>query len=119
MGGQLQAITLCLKVGLIAGFAGLTGWVAVYTWLTKGGAWRNPVGLTLIVKSLLIAGAFIPSTLSLFFHLSKGSSLIAGWADVALIGAVGPVMLWRTIVWLRMARLGKLPRDDGGDGDGG
>lgn len=118
MGGQAQAITLCLKIGLIAGFASLISWVAVYTWLTKGGAWRNPVGLTLIVKSLLIAAMFIPTTLSLFFHLSKSSSLVAGWADVALIGAVGPVMAWRTLVWLRMARLGKLPRGDEGNGAG-
>lgn len=86
--------------------------MAVYTWLTKGGAWRNPVGLTLIIKSLIIAGMFILAASSLFFRLSRLGILIATWADVALIGAVGPVMLWRTLVWLRMAKLGKLPRDD-------
>lgn len=114
-------IILCLKVGLIAGFAALTGWVAVYTWLTRGGAWRNPVGLTLIIKTLLIAGVFVPSTLSLFFHLSRLNSYIAAWTDVTMIGLVAPVMLWRTIVWIRLDRLGKLPRNGHdrprGDGD--
>ena len=87
-------------------------WVAVYTRLTKGDAWRNPVGLTLILKSLLVAGLFVPTTLSLFFHLSRLNSYIAGWADVALIGLVTPVMAWRTIVWIRLDRLGKLPRHE-------
>lgn len=109
-------ITLCLRIGLIAGFTSLLAWVWTYTKITHGDAWRNPVGLTFIVKSLLIAGAFIPSTLSLFFHLSRLDSYIAGWADVVLIGAVAPVMLWRMIVFIRLDRLGRLPRN-GKDGE--
>lgn len=120
MTGQEQAIVLCLKIGLVCGFASIVGWVAVYIALTRGAALKNPVGLTLIIKSLLIAGLFIPTILSLFFHLSRMDSLIAGWADVALIGLVTPVMTWRTWVWIRMARLGRLPShdDEGGSPDG-
>lgn len=104
---------LGLKIGLVSGFASLVAWVAVYVWLTRGEALRNPVGLTLILKALLIAGLFVPTALSLFFHLSRLDSLVAGWADVALIGLVTPVMCWRLAVWIRMARLGRLPRHNG------
>ena len=68
------------------------------------------------------AGVFVPSILSLFFHLSRLNSYIAAWTDVVMIGLVAPVMLWRSIVFIRLDRLGRLPRDGhhgtGGD-DGG
>lgn len=99
-------ITLCLKVALISGFVSLIAWVAVYTRLTGGSAWRNPVGLTLILKSLLIAVLFVPTGLSLFFRFNRLTSEVAGWIDVALIGLVTPVMAWRTIVWLRIDHAG-------------
>lgn len=114
---QDQVIGLCLKAGLISGFAVLVGWVAVYTRLTRGGAWRNPIGLTFILESLLIAGAFVPSTLSLFWHMSRAGGYVAAWTDVVMIGLVAPVMTWRTLVFIRLARLGRLPRD-GHDGTG-
>lgn len=118
---QDEAIILCLKVVLVTGFAALTGWVAVYTRLTRGGAWRNPIGLTFILMALLIAGLFVPQILSLFFHLNRLTSHIAAWADVALIGLVTPVEVWRTIVFIRLDRLGRLPRNGhrGTGGDGG
>ena len=50
-------ILLLLKIGLIAGAVSLVALVVIYTWLTKGGAWRNPIGQTLIAKTLLIAAA--------------------------------------------------------------
>jgi len=112
---QDALIILCLKVGLVAGFIALTQWVAVYTRLTRRAAWRNPVGRTLIIETLLIAGLFVPQILSLFFNLNRFDSRIAAWCDVAL------VMLWRTIVWLRMAALGRTSRsgDDDGEAPGG
>jgi hypothetical protein len=102
-------IILALKIVLISGFCSLLAWVAVYTRLAAW--WHNPIGRTLVTKTLLIAGMFIPSILGLFFHLSRQDSLIAGWVDVGLIGAVTPVMLWRIAVWLRLGRAGRLPRD--------
>lgn len=108
---QTQVIILCLKIGLIAGLVSIVTWVAVYHVLTKGGWRRNPVGRTLVVKSLLIAGLFIPQILSLFFNLNRLDSRIAAWTDVALIGAVTPVMIWRTIVWFKLDRIGRLPRN--------
>lgn len=110
---QQAWIVLAFKIGLIAGFASLTGWVVLYSVLAPW--WRNPVGRTLVIKTLLIAGMFVPSILSLFFHLNRLDSWIAGWVDVALIGLVTPVMIWRSVVWVRLHRAGRLPRD-GDDG---
>ena len=106
---QAAWLTLALKAGLVCGFASLTGWVALYSVLAPW--WRNPVGRTLVAKTAL----FIPTALSLFFNLSRTDSLVAGWADAALIGLVTPVMLWRSAVWVRLHRAGRLPKDSGGD----
>jgi hypothetical protein len=99
---QQDAIILCLKIGLIAGFASIAFWVAVYSRLTRGGAWRNTIGLSLIIEALLIAGLFVPQVLSLFFQLNRLDSRIVAWTDVTLIGLVSPVMAWRTVAFLRM-----------------
>lgn len=83
--------------------------MALYSRLTRGGAWRNPIGLSLIIEALLIAGLFVPQIMSLFWNLNRVDSRIAAWADVALIGLVSPVMAWRCLVFLRM---GPLPERD-------
>ena len=97
---QTQVIILCLKAGLIAGFAANVLWVAVYSRLASW--WRNAIGRTLVIEAALIAGLFVPQIMSLFFNLNRLDSRIAAWADVALIGLVVPVMLWRTAAFLRM-----------------
>lgn len=106
---QTQVIVLLLKIGLISGFASIALWVAVYTGLARW--WKNPLGRTLVIEAGLIAGLFVPQIMSLFFNLNRLDSRIAAWADVALIGLVTPVMLWRTVVWLRMQDA--LSSDDG------
>lgn len=110
---QDGAIVLALKIVLVSGFVSLVTWIAVYTRLARW--WRNPIGRTLVAKTALIALLFIPTALSLFFHLSARDSRIAGWTDVVLIGLVTPVMWWRIRVWLRLHRAGRLPRN-GHDG---
>lgn len=97
---QTQAIVLCLKIGLVAGFASIAVWVAVYSRLAFW--WRNAIGRTLVIEAALIAGLFVPQILSLFFSLNRFDSRVAAWADVTLIGLVTPVMLWRTAAFLRM-----------------
>lgn len=106
---QGQWIAWVLKAGLISGFVSLTAWIALYSALAPW--WRNPVGRTLVAKTALIAGLFVPSILGLFFHLSRQDSYIAGWADTALICLVSPVMWWRSIVWWRLYKAGKLPEN--------
>ena len=107
-------IVLCLKIALVSGFVSLAGWIALYTALAPW--YRNPIGRTLVAKTALVAAMFVPSILSLFFHLSRKGSLVAGWVDVVLIGLVAPVMWWRCLVWVRLHKAGRLPRN-GNDGD--
>jgi len=112
---QADWLILTLKVALISGFVSLAGWIVLYSVLAAW--WRHPIGRTLVTKTALIAALFIPSILSLFFKLSRMDSYTVGWIDTGLIGLVTPVMVWRSVVWWRLHRAGKLPRD-GGDGSG-
>lgn len=104
MNGQEQVIVLLLKVFLISGFAANVLFISTYSKIAKW--WRNPVGRSLVIESGLIALLLVPTALSLFLSLSRTTSDVAGWADVVLIGAITPVMTWRSIVWLRMYRAG-------------
>lgn len=99
---QAQWAVLLLKIFLISGFCSLTAWVAVYTKLAHW--WADPIGRTLVAKTCLIALLFVPATLSLFFTVPP---LVIAWVDTVLIGLVTPVMVWRTVVWLRISRFGK------------
>lgn len=101
---QTSWLLLTLKVVTVAGFCSLTAWIIVYTRLAPW--WRNPVGQTLVIKTALIALLLVPSILSLFFGLNRLTSEIAGWVDAALIGLITPVMIWRTVVWVRLHRDG-------------
>ena len=108
---QDQWQILAFKVALIAGFCSLAGWIVLYSiWADW---WHNPIGRTLVAKTALIAALFIPTSLSLFFHLSRLDSRLTGWIDFGLIALVTPVMLWRSAVWWQLHRAGKL---DGGGG---
>lgn len=109
---QQSWLVLALKIALVSGFCSLAGWVALYSVLAAW--WRTAIGWTLVIKTALVAAMFIPSILALFFHLSARASYVAGWVDVGLIGAVTPVMCWRSAVWWRLHRAGQLPRDSGG-----
>lgn len=114
----MQLIVLLLKVFLISGFVMLAGWVIQYTWLTGGRNLRNPVGQTLVIKSLLVAATFLVIALSAFFPWFSAHPLVTGWIDVGLIGGVTPTMLWRCWVWWRLHRLGRLPQAARNAGDG-
>lgn len=98
---QAQWAVLALKVSVVSGFIALISWVVVYSYIQPW--WNDPIGRTLVTKTLLIAALLVPTSLSLFFHLSRTTSEAIGWVDVVLLGAVTPVMWWRTAVWLRMS----------------
>ena len=96
---EMQWIILLGKIVCIAALASLAGWVAIYTRLAKW--WRNPIGRTLVTKTLLIAALLLPTTINLFFTLNP---IGVAWVDIALIGAITPVMIWRSVVWMRLGR---------------
>lgn len=114
---QDQWLTLADRIVLICAFITLTSWAAVDLRLTRGRAWKNPVGKSLLLETLLIAAVCVPSALSVFLHLSRRDNEIVGWVDVALIGIVTPVMAQRIVVWFRLYRSGKAGgQDPPGDG---
>jgi hypothetical protein len=109
---QDQAIILCFKAAEIAGLVTIAVFVGCYSrWAAW---WSNPIGRTIVAKDLLLILAFIPSLLSVFLNFSRFTSHIAAWADVAVIGLISPVMIWRTIVFGRIHRDGERGRDDTG-----
>ena len=112
---QADWLILASKTVTVAAFVSLTAWIAVYTRVAHW--WRNPVGQTLVVKTAIIALLLIPTILSLFFHLNRATSWAAGWVDVALIGAITPVMAWRIRVWIRVNRDGSTGRIAAGNSD--
>lgn len=110
---QDQWIILLLKVSCLSGFLSLTAWVVIYSFLAPW--WRNPIGRTLVAKTALVALLLVPTALSLFLHFNRLTSHIAAWIDVGLIGLITPVMIWRSVVWVRLHKAGRLPAD-GQDG---
>lgn len=93
-------ILLCFRIVLIAAFISLTAFVVQYTRLAPW--WRDPLGRTIVIKSGLLALALVPSILSLFFNFSRRDSHVAAWLDIALFGAITPVMIWRIIIWQKI-----------------
>lgn len=105
------ALVLAFKIVLIASFSCTVGWLILYTKLAPW--WRDPIGRTLGAKSGLIALLLLPSILSIFFHLNRLTSSIAGWFDVAVLGSVAVVMIWRSIVFWKETRGRQRRRDVG------
>lgn len=95
-------ILLLFRIVIIADLVAILAFISVYTRLAPW--WRNPIGRTLVIKDILLVLILIPSVLSLFFQLNRFDSRITGWVDIALLGLLAPVMLWRSAVWMKIHR---------------
>lgn len=101
---QEQLLVLLFKIVLVADLVTLAVFIADYTRLTRGEAWRNPIGRTILWKDVLLGAALTPSVLSLFFHFSRLTSRIAGWVDIALFAAISVAVVWRIAVFEKIHR---------------
>ena len=99
---QDQWILLLFKIVLIADLVALAAFAADYTRLAKW--YKNPIGRTLVIETLLLGAALTPSVLSLFFTFNRLTSHIAAWVDLALFAGIAGVMAWRTVVFERIHR---------------
>ena len=99
---QDQILLLLLKFGLISGVASLLLWIIVYTRLQPW--WHDQIGITLVAKSSIVIGQLIFLALALFFHLNRFDNRVVGWAYTIFTLAITPIMIWRTIVWIRASR---------------
>lgn len=97
---QDALLLLLFKITLIAGEAAALLWVAVYSYLAN---WRaNPIGATVTRFALYLAAVYVPSILSLFFHLNRQTSRAAGWFDIAVFAVIAAELLHRIPLWVRM-----------------
>lgn len=96
-----EALVLLDKVFVLTSLAGCLAWIWEYT---RGQGWRNEVGRTLLAKTSLLAALLALSALSLYLHLPWFWQLVLGWSGVVLLGAIGPVMIWRLLVFRRIGR---------------
>lgn len=100
-----QIILLLFKVVLIAGMTSIAAFVVQYTLLAPW--WRDQLGRTLVIKDILLTLVLVPSVLALFFRFGRASGHIAAWFDIAVFGAITPVMIWRMLVWRKVSRQGR------------
>ena|SRR5215475_13375350 len=111
---QDELLILLFKVTLIAAAVSIGTFIATYSMWAPW--WRNPIGRTIVIKDILLVLVLVPSILSLFFAFNRLTSHIAAWVDVALFGALTPVMLWRVVVFHRIHREKEGVRSDVADG---
>ena len=116
MTGEERLIILLLKIVLISGAVSVALFVAEYTWRTRGAAWKNDIGRTLLWKDVLLIACLVPSILSLFFSFNRLTSNIAAWLDVGLFALLTPAMWWRIAVFERVHKQKNAapPPDEGG-----
>lgn len=99
---QDQLVLLLLKIGLVGGVLTLSLWILTYTRLQPW--WHDSIGITLVAKSSIVVGQLVFLALALFFHLNRLDNRIISWAYTIFTLAISPVMIWRTVVWIRASR---------------
>lgn len=103
-----MAEMLWFKIAMISAVTGTGVFLFEYTRLTRWTCWKDAVGLTLALEALSGLGYLVPTLVSLFFRLSPAAERAVTWALIGFIGLSGLVLLWRTFVFERIARRGKL-----------
>ena len=98
---------LGLRIALVVSVIGTVVFIVDYTRLTKWGCWRDPVGSTLIIEALFALGYLVPLLLSSFFKLSVLATTVGVWSLICFIGFGGIVLLWRTLMFEKIARRNK------------
>ena len=99
---QEQLIILLFKITLIADEAAIVAFIVIYTLFAKW--WKNIIGRSIVLLDGLLGLAFLPSIISFFFHFSRLTSRIAGWVDLGIFALIAGVMIWRSVIWIRIHR---------------
>jgi len=99
---QDQVMLLLLKAGIVAGIASVLTWIIVYGRLQPW--WRDQIGLSLVTMKVIVTGQLCFLGLAVFLHLSRLDNRLIGWAYTVFTLAITPVMVWRTVVWIRASR---------------
>lgn len=99
---QAELIILMFKISLIAVIISTLAFIIIYTKLAPW--WKSSIGRTLVLKDIMLLMAFIPSTLSLFFHFSRLTSNVAAYIDIGTFFGIAAIMVWRIKIWVATHR---------------
>jgi hypothetical protein len=91
---------LFIRIFLCTSLAATLAWIADYS---RDRWWRNIIGRNLATKTVIIALLLLVSLLSAFFRLTPGFIYWLRWADIVLLASIGPVMVWRMVVFRKVA----------------
>ena len=100
---QDQVALLLLKIVLVSGALSVSGFVALYHYLTRGSVWTNAIGRTIVIKDVLLIACLAPLDPVAVLPLQQAHlARISLWTDVVLFGLLTSVMIWRCVVWWRI-----------------
>ena len=87
---------LLYRIFLCTSLTGSLLWIADYS---RSGWWRNPVGKNLVTKTAIITLLLAISLVGSLVRLDPLALEILRWCDLVLLAAIGPVMVWRMVVF--------------------
>jgi hypothetical protein len=114
---QESLLLLLLKIFLIADVASISLFVGDYSRLYRW--WTNAMGRTIVLKDLFLLVVISLTAMSVFWRFSRLTSQVAAWVQIAALGAMALVMLWRVVVLERIHRQRNRGGDDGENDHGG
>lgn len=91
---------LLIKVAISVSLGASLLWIADYS---RSQWWKNSVGLTLVTKTGIIAVLLAIQLVTFFVRLDPEWLDIVRWTDLFLVALVAPVMVWRMVIFQRVA----------------
>jgi hypothetical protein len=102
---QDQVVALAYKAAEVVSVSAIAAFIVCYTMWASW--WRDPIGRTIVIKDVLLLVAFVPPILSMFLHFNRFTSFIAAWVDIAMVGLIGLVMIWRIYAFWKIHKSGR------------
>lgn len=90
-----------IQTGVVTSTVAVLLWSLQYTLTAPW--WRDPVGRTIIAKDAALLVLLVPNCLSIFWRHYL-PPLVIPWTDAASLILVTAAMLWRAVVWFRIAK---------------
>jgi hypothetical protein len=94
-----HAVVILLRVFETTSLLGSLAWITDYT---RQRGWHNVAGRNLLTKTVIIASLLLLGLLLSLFRFNPLIEEILYWLYVALLAAIGPVMVWRMVVFHRL-----------------
>lgn len=88
-------IIILLRIFMSTSLLCSLAWIVDYS---RQRGWHNIVGRNLLTKTVIITVLLMIGLLTSLFRFSLDVELFLGWVYVALLAAIGPVMVWRMVV---------------------